>query len=65
MYTRVILSAVINGIITVGTSLLSVATDGAITKNALLVACIGGTLALFKDLQAYLSQPPQKGAHNG
>ena len=57
---RMIISALVAGGLGVGSNLLTAMTsNGTIPKSALIVALITGGMLCLKDVQAYLSQPPQ------
>lgn len=58
-WKKLVLSAVVQLIITAGAALITAATnDGAVTSGELIVSLAGGLVAAAKDAQAYLARPP-------
>lgn len=55
---RVILSAIIAGCINASTAFLAVASQGEVTRQAVIIIAVGGILTMLKDLQSFLTAPP-------
>ena len=58
-WQTLLLSAVIQFIITTGSAFIVAASDNVVTGIELSLSVIGGLIAAAKDVQAHLAEPPK------